>query len=150
MITARRLPFDPLLAAMAAGLALAVGAMAYPAFRGNPWSAPGMILILTAGLIALVGLFGFRRAEAGRPASDVAVDRAREMTRLLRRILELPLPVIGAIDGNVRAGGLGIVGAHQRQRDALELRLAAAHAVRQPQLGAPDAQAGVHHLVGGR
>ena len=39
--------------AMAAGLALAVGAMAYPAFRGNPWSAPGMILILTAGLIAL-------------------------------------------------------------------------------------------------
>ena len=74
MITARRLPFDPLLAAMAAGLALAVGAMAYPAFRGNPWSAPGMILILTAGLIALVGLFGFRRAEAGRPASDVAVD----------------------------------------------------------------------------
>ncbi|BBX00701.1 enoyl-CoA hydratase [Mycolicibacterium moriokaense] len=48
---------------------------------------------------------------AGRDPSDVAVDRAQEMTRLLRRILELPLPVIGAIDGNVRAGGLGIVGA---------------------------------------
>ncbi len=48
---------------------------------------------------------------AGEDPSDVAVDRAREMTRLLRRILELPLPVIGAIDGNVRAGGLGIVGA---------------------------------------
>ena len=74
MLTARRRSFDPLLVAMAAGLALAVAAMAYPAFRGNPWSAPGMILILTAGLIALVGLFGFRRAEAGRPVSDVAVD----------------------------------------------------------------------------
>lgn len=48
---------------------------------------------------------------AGRDPSDVAVDRAREMTRLLRRIVELPLPVIGAIDGHVRAGGFGLVGA---------------------------------------
>ncbi|MGZ8802595.1 MAG: enoyl-CoA hydratase family protein, partial [Mycobacterium sp.] len=36
---------------------------------------------------------------------------ARELTRLLRRILESPLPVIAAIDGHVRAGGLGLVGA---------------------------------------
>lgn len=43
--------------------------------------------------------------------SDMAVERAREMTRLLRRILELRLPVIAAIDGHVRAGGLGLVGA---------------------------------------
>src|SRR4051812_2377659 len=42
---------------------------------------------------------------------DVAVDRARELTHLLRRILELPMPVIGAINGHVRAGGLGLVGA---------------------------------------
>ncbi|MCV7129526.1 enoyl-CoA hydratase family protein [Mycolicibacterium vanbaalenii] len=48
---------------------------------------------------------------AGRDPSDLAVDRAREMTRLLRRILELPLPVIAAVDGHVRAGGLGLVGA---------------------------------------
>lgn len=48
---------------------------------------------------------------AGRDPSELAVDRAREMTRLLRRILELPIPVIGAIDGHVRAGGLGLVGA---------------------------------------
>lgn len=48
---------------------------------------------------------------AGRDPSDVAVDRAREMTRLLRRILELPMPVIAAVDGHVRAGGLGLVGA---------------------------------------
>lgn len=48
---------------------------------------------------------------AGRDPSELAVDRAREMTRLLRRILELRLPVLAAIDGHVRAGGLGIVGA---------------------------------------
>src|ERR1044072_7982256 len=48
---------------------------------------------------------------AGREPGDVAVDGARELTRLLRRILELPIPVIGAIDGHVRAGGLGLVGA---------------------------------------
>jgi enoyl-CoA hydratase len=48
---------------------------------------------------------------AGRDPGDVAVDRARELTRLLRRILELPMPVIAAIEGHVRAGGLGLVGA---------------------------------------
>ncbi|MGX9787885.1 enoyl-CoA hydratase family protein [Mycobacterium sp. MMS18-G62] len=48
---------------------------------------------------------------AGRDPGDVAVDRARELTHLLRRILELPMPVIGAINGHVRAGGLGLVGA---------------------------------------
>ena len=48
---------------------------------------------------------------AGRDPGELAVDRAREMTRTLRAILELPVPVIGAIDGHVRAGGLGLVGA---------------------------------------
>jgi enoyl-CoA hydratase len=48
---------------------------------------------------------------AGRTPGDVAVERAREMTHLLRAILELPMPVIGAVDGHVRAGGLGLVGA---------------------------------------
>ncbi|MDH6199142.1 enoyl-CoA hydratase [Mycobacterium frederiksbergense] len=48
---------------------------------------------------------------AGRDPGDIAVDRAREMTTLLRAILESPLPVIGAVDGHVRAGGLGLVGA---------------------------------------
>lgn len=48
---------------------------------------------------------------AGRDPGDVAVDRARELTHLLRRILKLPLPVIAAVDGHVRAGGLGLVGA---------------------------------------
>jgi enoyl-CoA hydratase len=48
---------------------------------------------------------------AGRDPGDLAVYRAQELTRLLRRILELPMPVIAAIDGHVRAGGLGLVGA---------------------------------------
>jgi enoyl-CoA hydratase len=47
----------------------------------------------------------------GRDLGDVAVDRARELTNLLRRILRLPMPVIAAVDGHVRAGGLGLVGA---------------------------------------
>lgn len=48
---------------------------------------------------------------AGRDPSEVAVDRAREMTQLLRRILTCPRPVIAAVDGHVRAGGLGLIGA---------------------------------------
>ncbi|MBW0018290.1 MAG: enoyl-CoA hydratase family protein [Mycobacterium sp.] len=42
---------------------------------------------------------------------DTAVARAREMTDLLRAIVTSPLPVIGAIDGHVRAGGFGLLGA---------------------------------------
>jgi enoyl-CoA hydratase len=42
---------------------------------------------------------------------DVAVARAHEMTHLLRAILELPIPVIAAVNGHVRAGGLGLIGA---------------------------------------
>jgi enoyl-CoA hydratase len=48
---------------------------------------------------------------AGRDPGDVAVGRAHELTNLLRRILKLPMPVIAALDGHVRAGGLGLVGA---------------------------------------
>ncbi len=33
------------------------------------------------------------------------------MTALLRAIVESPLPVVGAINGHVRAGGFGLVGA---------------------------------------
>ncbi len=48
---------------------------------------------------------------AGGTPGDIAVDRAREMTRLLRAILEAPVPVIAAVNGHVRAGGMGLVGA---------------------------------------
>lgn len=44
-------------------------------------------------------------------ASGGTENRTRQMTELLRAILELPLPVVGAIDGHVRAGGFGLVGA---------------------------------------
>ncbi len=49
-------------------------------------------------------------ASGGDPF-DAALGRARELTALLRSILESPMPVIAAIDGHVRAGGMGLVGA---------------------------------------
>ncbi|KZS62542.1 enoyl-CoA hydratase family protein [Mycobacterium ostraviense] len=50
---------------------------------------------------------------SGSPPSayDMAVARAREMTTVLRAIVESPRPVIGAVNGHVRAGGFGLVGA---------------------------------------
>jgi enoyl-CoA hydratase len=51
-------------------------------------------------------------SEASRgDASEVIAHTSRQLTSLLRSILEMPQPVIGAIDGHVRAGGLGLVGA---------------------------------------
>lgn len=49
-------------------------------------------------------------ATAGDPAA-AALGRARELTGLLRAIVECRVPVIAAIDGHVRAGGMGLVGA---------------------------------------
>jgi enoyl-CoA hydratase len=49
-------------------------------------------------------------ASGGNPF-DTAAARARELTALLRAIIECPLPVIAAINGHVRAGGFGLVGA---------------------------------------
>ncbi|MGH3562180.1 MAG: enoyl-CoA hydratase family protein [Mycobacterium sp.] len=49
-------------------------------------------------------------ASGGDP-SEAAAERAREGAALFRAIVESPLPVIAAIDGHVRAGGLGLVGA---------------------------------------
>ena len=51
------------------------------------------------------------RSGSPRSAFDTAAARARELTALLRAIVESPLPVIAAIDGHVRAGGFGLVGA---------------------------------------
>lgn len=53
-------------------------------------------------------------AAAGAADADpaqLAAERTREMTTLLRSIVELPKPVVGRIDGHVRAGGMGLVGA---------------------------------------
>jgi enoyl-CoA hydratase len=49
-------------------------------------------------------------ASSGDP-SELAAERARDLTALLRAIIEAPTPVIGAVDGHVRAGGLGLIGA---------------------------------------
>ncbi|MCV7411434.1 enoyl-CoA hydratase [Mycobacterium florentinum] len=49
-------------------------------------------------------------ASGGNPF-DMAAARAKEMTALLRAIVSSPLPVIAAVDGHVRAGGFGLVGA---------------------------------------
>ncbi|MBV9088408.1 MAG: enoyl-CoA hydratase family protein [Mycobacteriaceae bacterium] len=52
-----------------------------------------------------------RAASGTGDAFGAAADRSRQLSSLLRAILELPLPVLAAIDGHVRAGGLGLVGA---------------------------------------
>lgn len=44
-------------------------------------------------------------------ADDPARVRADQLVDLLRTIVALPKPVIGRIDGHVRAGGMGLVGA---------------------------------------
>ncbi len=49
-------------------------------------------------------------ASGGDPA-EMAAGRAEELTALLRAVIESPRPVIAAVDGNVRAGGLGLLGA---------------------------------------
>jgi enoyl-CoA hydratase len=50
-------------------------------------------------------------AATGADPAEAAAERAREMATLLRAIVEAPLPVIVAVDGHVRAGGMGLVGA---------------------------------------
>ncbi|AWK71611.1 enoyl-CoA hydratase [Rhodococcus oxybenzonivorans] len=51
---------------------------------------------------------------AGADLSETGGDvrsRTRQMAELLRAIVELPKPVVARIDGHVRAGGMGLVGA---------------------------------------
>ncbi|PTR31351.1 enoyl-CoA hydratase [Rhodococcus sp. OK519] len=43
--------------------------------------------------------------------SELAAERTGQMTALLQAILQLPKPVIARVDGHVRAGGMGLVGA---------------------------------------
>lgn len=49
-------------------------------------------------------------ASAATP-QGMAADRGRELAALLRSIVESPLPVIAAVNGHVRAGGMGLVSA---------------------------------------
>jgi two-component system cell cycle sensor histidine kinase/response regulator CckA len=66
--------FDPLLIVMAVGFVVAVAALAYPAFRADPTSAPGLVLIFTVGAVALIGLFAFARSETRKPLGDATID----------------------------------------------------------------------------
>lgn len=49
-------------------------------------------------------------ATGGDP-EQAAAGRAHELAGVLRSIVECPRPVIAAVDGHVRAGGMGLVGA---------------------------------------
>ncbi|MEU2040168.1 enoyl-CoA hydratase family protein [Nocardia niwae] len=46
---------------------------------------------------------------SGADPAVAADERTRVMIGVLRRLVEIPKPVIARIDGNVRAGGMGIV-----------------------------------------
>jgi enoyl-CoA hydratase len=48
---------------------------------------------------------------ASSDPAEAATERSREMAALLRAIVESPRPVIVAVDGHVRAGGMGLVAA---------------------------------------
>ncbi|UMB70617.1 enoyl-CoA hydratase family protein [Mycobacterium paraterrae] len=48
---------------------------------------------------------------ANADPAQATAQRSREMAALLRAIVEAPLPVIVAVDGHVRAGGMGLVAA---------------------------------------
>ncbi len=52
-----------------------------------------------------------RRFSASTDPAEATAQRSREMAALLRAIVEAPLPVIVAVDGHVRAGGMGLVAA---------------------------------------
>lgn len=49
-------------------------------------------------------------ASGGDPFETTAA-RAQELAAVLRAIVESPRPVVAAVDGHVRAGGMGLVGA---------------------------------------
>ena len=49
-------------------------------------------------------------ATGGDP-QEAAAGRAHDLAALLRSVVECPKPVIAAVDGHVRAGGMGLVGA---------------------------------------
>ncbi|CAN5248782.1 cell cycle histidine kinase CckA [soil metagenome] len=67
--------FDPMMVVMAVGFAVAIGALAWPAFQAGPTTTPGLILLVTVAAVALIGLFAFGRMEAKRgPSGDVALE----------------------------------------------------------------------------
>ena len=70
----RRPRLDPTLVVMVLGFTLAIAGMVYPVFRASAFSAPGLMLILAAGVTSLIWLFAFARTEARRAHGDTAVE----------------------------------------------------------------------------
>jgi two-component system cell cycle sensor histidine kinase/response regulator CckA len=69
--------FDIVLVLMAVGFAVAIAALAWPAFQAGPLTTPHMILLITIAAVSLMGLFAFNRIDVrrnDRPAGDVAVE----------------------------------------------------------------------------
>ena len=69
--------FDITLVLMALGFAVAIAALAWPAFQAAPVTTPHMILLITVAAVSLMGLFAFNRIDtraSNRPAGDVAVE----------------------------------------------------------------------------
>ncbi|CAN5313248.1 cell cycle histidine kinase CckA [soil metagenome] len=77
--TASKARFDPLLIVMAVGFAVAVGALAWPAFRVGPTTTPHMILLVAVAAVSLIGLLAFGRADRKAPVAVSAGDVAVEM-----------------------------------------------------------------------
>lgn len=68
---------DATVVLMAVGFAIAVAALAWPAFQAGPVTTPHMILMGAIAVVSILGLFAFNRIETrggDRPAGDVAVE----------------------------------------------------------------------------
>lgn len=70
-----------------------------------------VVLTHTGGTFCAGADLSEARDAAGATPQELAARRTEQMTDLLRAVVELPKPVIGRIDGHVRAGGMGLVGA---------------------------------------
>lgn len=88
---------DPWLWVAAPLFMLAVGAAAYPAFRADPVSTPGMLLLVGLTAVAVIGLFAFGRVTDATPQLE-ADD--------LLGALEEPSAIVSA-DGRILAGNVG-------------------------------------------
>ena len=89
--------FDPWLFVAAPLFMLAVGAAAYPAFRADPVSAPGLLLLVGLTAVAVIGLFAFGRVSEATPQLE-ADD--------LLGALEEPSAIVSP-DGRILAGNSG-------------------------------------------
>jgi len=89
--------FDPWLFVAAPLFMLAVAAAAYPAFRADPVSAPGLLLLVGLTAVAVIGLFAFGRVSEATPQLE-ADD--------LLGALEEPSAIVSP-DGRILAGNAG-------------------------------------------